>query len=431
MKIRDIILTANANTMRSKLRTTLTIIAIFIGAFTLTLTNGLGSGISTYIDDQVNSIGAKDVLIIMPKDSAGGFETDDTAPKTYDPNRKVAASDFGGTATALTEADITKISKVDGIKSVEPSITVAASYIQGMNGQKFQLSVDPYITGANTPLAYGSEVDNKSSEHQIILPPDYAKALGFADDQAALGKQVTIGVTDSTGVIHEETGVVKGVRRNALTGGVGVNTNTAYTKALDRNQKIGLPAAATDSYQFLIAKFDDTKSQADTDALKKRLDEQGYSAKTIEDQIGTFKSVITGIILVLNAFAVIALLAAGFGIINTLLMSVQERTKEIGLMKAMGMSGSKIFLLFSAEAITLGFWGSFIGVLVAAGLGNVINKFATEGPLKDLDGLQLLIFPLPAVATIIGIVMVIAFLAGTLPAYRAARQSPIDSLRYE
>jgi putative ABC transport system permease protein len=166
-------------------------------------------------------------------------------------------------------------------------------------------------------------------------------------------------------------------------------------------------------------------------ALKQRLKDGGYSGKTIQDQLGSFQAVIDGIIAVLNAFAVIALLAAGFGIINTLLMSVQERTKEIGLMKAMGMGGGRIFALFSFEAIALGFWGSAIGVGLAVIVGNVANQITSSGILKDLEGLQLLTFTAPTIIGVILLVMAIGFIAGTLPAYRAARQSPIDSLRYE
>jgi putative ABC transport system permease protein len=95
------------------------------------------------------------------------------------------------------------------------------------------------------------------------------------------------------------------------------------------------------------------------------------------------------------------------------------------------MSSSKIFMLFSAEAVMLGFWGSFIGVVVAQIVGRIINSIVSNGILKDLAGLTLLSFPLQSTVTIVLIVMVIAFLAGTLPAFRAARQNPIDSLRYE
>src|SRR5690606_7619848 len=108
---------------------------------------------------------------------------------------------------------------------------------------------------------------------------------------------------------------------------------------------------------------------AQVEAIKAALSAEGLAGMTMADQLGSFQTVLDAIIGVLNAFAVIALVAAGFGIINTLLMSVQERTREIGLMKAMGMGAGKIFGLFSAEAVFIGFLGSAIGSLVAIALG--------------------------------------------------------------
>jgi putative ABC transport system permease protein len=119
------------------------------------------------------------------------------------------------------------------------------------------------------------------------------------------------------------------------------------------------------------------------------------------------------------------------GIVNTLLMSVQERTREIGLMKAMGMSGGKIYALFSTEAVFIGFLGSAMGALVAIGVGSAISNVLSETLLSDLQGLDVLKFAPASVAGIVLVVMLIAFLAGTLPARRASKQNPIDALRYE
>ena len=112
-------------------------------------------------------------------------------------------------------------------------------------------------------------------------------------------------------------------------------------------------------------------------------------------------------------------------------MAVQERTKEIGLMKAVGMSRRKIFSLFSIEAALLGFIGSALGVGVAMVLGGVINDVAAGSVLKGLEGLQLLTFNLRSSMTIIAIITFIAFLAGTLPARKASKLDAIEALRYE
>jgi putative ABC transport system permease protein len=112
-------------------------------------------------------------------------------------------------------------------------------------------------------------------------------------------------------------------------------------------------------------------------------------------------------------------------------MSVQERTREIGLMKAMGMSNARIFALFSTEAVFIGFLGSAIGAAIAIAVGAVVSRVLANGLLADLEGLRILIFTPASIAGVLALVMGIAFLAAVLPASRAARQSPIDSLRYE
>ena len=165
--------------------------------------------------------------------------------------------------------------------------------------------------------------------------------------------------------------------------------------------------------------------------VRDQIIEAGYNAQTLTDQIGTVKSVIDGITYVLIAFALIALLAAGFGIVNTLLMSVSERTREIGLMKAMGMPSQKVFAIFSLEAVLIGFWGSLIAVVAGFGVSMKINQVLSGGILRDLTGLTIIQFtPLSTLLVVLGI-MAIAFLAGTLPAVKASNQNPIDALRYE
>lgn len=112
-------------------------------------------------------------------------------------------------------------------------------------------------------------------------------------------------------------------------------------------------------------------------------------------------------------------------------MSVQERTREIGLMKAMGMNGGRVYALFSTEAVFIGFLGSALGALAAVGVGSLASKLLGDSVFSGLPELQVVQFAPSSIAIIIGVVMLIAFLAGTLPARAAARENPIDALRYE
>ncbi len=431
MKILDIIATANANMFRSKLRTSLTIVAIFIGAFTLTLTNGLGSGISQYIDKEVGNLGAKDVLIIQGVGESTGLPSDSV--KKYNPDKKTVSLESQGnrTITVLTDQDMAKIRKIDGIKSAEPYLSAQVDYVSTGSSDKYIGSVEQYLSGANYALEAGKVTANAAKTPEVLIPVTYIGPLGFSDAASAIGKTMHFGVTNGLSRQSEVSATIVGVKQKSLAGGSALSINSSLMDLLRKTQNAGLPSGATNSYQYATARFDASIPATQVTELKARLTKAGYSAMTVEDQIGSFKAVINGIVMVLNGFAIIALLAASFGIINTLLMSVQERTKEIGLMKAMGMSASRIFLLFSGEAVLLGFWGSLIGSIVAIGIGNIINKIVLSTFLKDLVGLQLLAFSPASVATIIGIVMAIAFLAGSLPAIRAARQNPIDSLRYE
>lgn len=152
---------------------------------------------------------------------------------------------------------------------------------------------------------------------------------------------------------------------------------------------------------------------------------------TVEDQLGAVQGVINAVTWVLNGFALIALLAASFGIVNTLLMSVQERTREIGLMKALGMTSGKVFGLFSMEAVLIGVMGSVIGVGLGIGVGAGGNAALVEGPLSDVAGLTLFTVEPVSIAAIVILIIIIAFLAGTLPARRASKKNPILALRYE
>jgi putative ABC transport system permease protein len=431
MKAIDILGTAVGNSFRSRLRTTLTVIAIFIGAFTLTITNGLGTGINDYIKNQVAALGAADVMNVTKPVEATDASS---GPKPYETSgpKEVAsgAGRPGSTTLAITDDDITAIGDVKGITAVEPIVSVHPDYVEYDDNGKFQISVNSLSGGIKVDLATGKLFTSGTTDLQIILPSSYVPTLGFDSNKDAVGKTVTLGITDAEKQQTTLEATVVGVQNATLFGST-PSLNPALTTALYDAQNVGLPDDTTSEYGSVTAHFDPDSTPAQISAIKKDLVAAGYAGTTVADQLGTVKTVIDGIVLVLNAFAIIALLAAGFGIINTLLMSVQERTREIGLMKAMGMSGGRIFALFSTEAVFIGFLGSAIGAGVAIIVGSVISRVLSRGLLKGLEGLQVLQFTPASIGAVLLLVMGIAFIAAVLPASRAARQSPIDSLRYE
>ncbi len=427
MRYFDIIRTANTNLRKSKLRTFLTISAVFIGTLTLMLTTGVGAGLKTYVEEQVGSVGAKDVLFISLDTGSGNPFGSDV--KEYDPER-VSSSALGITQGLLVQRDVDKIAATPGIKSVLPLYPTSADYITA-SGKKYIAIVTQTVDGLIQPMRVGRMVNQNGSEFEVTLPPEFVGPLGFADSKAALGKKLTVGFTDGIGRPFTRDATIVGVQEKALVNGNQTTANLAFIKSVHAQTTASLGPLRQAQYPNVFAKFDASMSKSDLDQLKQRLKDQKYGAVTLEDQLGIIKTIIGGIITFLNIFAAITLAAATFGIVNTLLMAVQERTREIGLMKALGMSRRKIFALFSFEAILIGFWGSIIALGAANILGRIGSKVASRTVFKDFEGLQLFSFPARSVIPVILLIMLIAFIAATLPARRAARLDAIEALRYE
>ena len=432
MKTLDLIGSAIANTFRSKTRTILTILAIFVGAFTLTITNGLGTGINQYIDDTVAAMGADDVMTVT---KVAENATDDDGPREYDPDA-IAGEQNGPPGTTnvvapIDSADIDELSAIDGVLRVQPVKSVAADYIAHNGGTEYEIGIGGFVSGMQLQLAAGQQPDAAASANEVVIPDSYLDALSLDDADAAIGEPVTIAVTDADRTQHEIDATIVGVAEASLGTTSAAVPNDALNDALFDAQSTGLDPSQLDSYSQATIWFDPASTAEEVTALQDRVADAGYDSTTVAEQLGAFKSVIDGIVLVLNAFAIIALLAASFGIVNTLLMSVQERTREIGLMKAMGMGSGKVFGLFSLEAVFIGFLGSAIGAGLGIIAGSAISSALGGALLADLPGLTLIAFDPVSIVVIIAVVMGVAFLAGTLPAVRAARADPVESLRYE
>lgn len=435
MRTVDLARTAVANTFRSKLRTTLTVLALFVGAFTLTITTALGAGVSNYIETQVNSFAADDVLLVQAQtDLTAAAESE--GPAEWDPDSSTSSNSqaggpplAGAQAEPLTDDDLDTIAAIDGISGIDPVRSVSTDWVSTDSSAKFEFSVNPQSAVTVADLEAGEQLNHSSNTFEVVVPNDYLDALEFDSADDAVGTEITIGMTDITGEAHELTAEVVGVSRSSLFAS-GAGANNALVTELASLRTAGIEGADENSV-IAIAYLESALSNEQIEQVTSDLDDAGFSAQTIEDQLGIVTTVIAGITGVLNAFAIVALIAAAFGIVNTLLMSVQERTREIGLMKAMGMGSSRIFALFSLEAVTIGVIGSLIGVGTAILVGSGLSTALSVGPLADLEGLSLFLFEPASLVGVVVLISAIAFVSGALPASRAARQRPIESLRYE
>jgi putative ABC transport system permease protein len=424
MKLWDIVATANRNLTRSKLRTLLTILAIFVGGFTLTLTTALNTGATQYLDRQLGNVSVPGVFEVVPKTDLNPLQS--SGPQEYDPDKKQAG--FADILNStFTHEDIDKLAKVEGVEKAQPLYNASAEYITRSNGDDKKYTVSQIVQniGLDLDLAEGRLLQD-SDKNGIVLPEDYLEKLGYVNASDAVGTKVIVAYKNTAQKLQQVELTVVGVMRKTFI------TSGQLFVSFDIMEKIAEAQGQKDKFFGGLVVFKDVNDSTDESVLKARLESAGdYTAMSIKERIGTVITIVSAITAGLNVVGVIALIAASFGIINTLLMSVYERTREIGLMKAVGMHRRTVFSLFAIEAALVGFWGSVIAVLIASGVASLINNFASSTFLKDFEGFTLLVVDPAGAAFVIVLIMLIAFLAGTLPAIKASRLDPIEALRSE
>lgn len=454
MKRIDIARRAARNLKQAKIRTLLTALAISVGAFTLTLSLAIGAGTREYFAKFLETNVNPQSLFVVADKNLVGFSGGNSGPKEYDPN----AASFGGGASykTLGESDLTKIRANKNISGVQPNYNLQATYFtyQG-NTKKFTGSIMMYdktirgeaAAGKLPPLGQMIGADN------VVVPESYLKALGVTKPADAIGKTITVRVTQPVKKLSETE------LQNIYTAG-GLDALAAVTQGKTKDVTFTVSAVAakpatalgdtnqlaisdtkaheladfttegTAQYQRYLAAVAMVKDGVKPETAKAELEKSGYVVKTARDLQGILFTVVNVVQGIVAGFGVLALLASVFGIINTQYISVLERTGQIGLMKALGMSGRAIGKLFRYEAAWIGFLGGILGALGGVGLGTLLNPWISR-KMSLGAGSHLLIFqPVPIILLIFGLVMV-AVVAGWFPSRKAAKLDPIEALRTE
>ena len=434
MKVLDIIHDANSNLWRNKIRSILTILAIFVGSFTIILNSAINAGVNDWMNKQIENMGGDGYLEMMPTEA---YDTMASMLGGNGPQEYTEDKDNANASTYIKDEQIEAAKKIDGIKVFNALPNSTADYVTSKKTNKrYRINLNLVVEGINFDMSNGvSPNTDKDADYEIAINEDLAKALGYENVSEIVGETVQIAVPSNltcyTAIKRSECQTildvkVSGTQAPGILSMGGSRANLAFWNRVNEINYEGMPVETNRSYQA-TADVDPEK----IDSVKAELEKIGLKAMSVDDEVGMFKVFFDAILIVFNIFGGIALVAASIGIINTLFMSVQERTKEIGLDKALGMSNGHVFASFSCEAILLGFWGSAVGVVVSMIIGNIVNGIAHETFLADFPTFQLTIFEPLTMITIVAIIMFIAFLAGTLPARKASKKNPIDALRYE
>jgi putative ABC transport system permease protein len=425
MKFFDLIKIANRNLFRNKLRTFLTIMAIFVGSFTLVLTNGIGDGMRDYIENQVKNFEGSNILQVRKKIERPKSEANPSEPIEYkeiapDENREK----FDMDSYTLSLAQMESVAKeIPEIESVTPRYPSRGEYIQFNGGKKYRLFLGMLSEGVTQKTEAGRSINGTN---QIVIPLALAKTFN-ENIEALIGKEVVIAYKTAAGEMKTMPLNIVGVATNGFMLNISSFVDAATARKIYEEQYAG----KDDFNQFESITLRLNSGDAATfAAVKQKLDEKGMTAESFADKDKRTYDGIAFVQIGLNFFAFIALFAASFGIINTLIVAVMERTKEIGLQKALGMGRWTIFALFSLESVLIGFWGAMTGVVGGMLIGTFASLVLRNG-LESFAGYSLFVFKLFSISWVVLLVCLIAFLAGVLPAWRASRLNPIEALRYE
>lgn len=426
MKINELFSMAFSNLWRRKLRTSLTVLAVVIGATLISLVVSLGSGLQAFVVSQFGLNFPDTAVIASSGRDIGGF-SGGGGPQEIDTSEIIVINPF-------TAEDLEKLRNIPGVERVDYLVNVSARWISPETSEKiYTVSVSGVAEyeAAIRPLYQGSSFSDSDSGVALIAY-NYLEAFGWQDDpDSAIGRTVTVNVGKQNAYTLESrefTFTIVGVIDKQVSSAELLIPHADAIEMARYYQDNPLRYSESQPGFFLQLQATDVSQ---VPAVAQAVRDLGFSATTPDDILEQINSVFGVIQVGLSAFGVIALIVAAIGIINTLLMAIHERTREIGVMKAVGATRGNIRWLFTTEGATLGFLGGAIGGGLALLVGQAVNFIGARTFLSDFPGFELTAFPVWLIPGVILLTTAVSLLAGLYPAGRAAKLDPVEALRYE
>jgi putative ABC transport system permease protein len=394
-------------------RSFLTILGIVIGIMSIIMVMALGQGAQDLILDQIRGMGSR-TLSVEPGRMPQGL------------------SDF---AEVYTES--LKDREVEAIKN--------PNNVRGNN------EVAPFVY-LNETLSYGNEkmrtmIEGADQLWIDIMGIQTEEGAMFTDtDVKQMARVAVIGSNVKDKLFGESDAIGQRIKiKNINVKVVGIFPPTGVKMMMNVDDTVVMPYTTVQKILMGISHYHAILVEAETEALVPLIaqdikltlremhgitdpDKDDFHVGTMEDAMDIIGSVTSALTLLLTAVAAISLLVGGIGIMNIMLVSVTERTREIGLRKAIGATRNDITMQFLLEAIMLTVIGGIFGILIGAGLSWVVGV-----GIREIGGFTSwrFFFPLSAVFLGFGVAGGIGLIFGLYPANEAAKKSPIEALRYE
>ena len=386
------------NILSNKFRTFLTMLGIIIGVMAVMVIVGLGNGLTLSMKESVSSLGMNLLQVNIL-----GYGT-----------RTVEVDDF----YAVVESRPDLFSGISPIVSMTGTVKVGTktyrrTSVSGVSESYFGMS------GASIAQGRLLQYVDCTNYKKVCVVGDYVNRVAYGGN--ALGQTIKVGADQFTivGVLKAE------VKDPSLQQGSADDyIYLPYTTALRLNR-----SSVVGSYGITtVSETQVSEGKAVLEAALKKLlnSDEGFYVTSLSEMLATLGSMINMVVMVLTAIAAISLLVGGIGIMNIMMVSVAERTREIGIRKALGAKERSILALFVTEAATTSALGGLIGILlgylISAGVNQIMTITKAGMTIQPSVGSVMVAF---------GISVGIGVLFCYLPAKRAARLNPIEALRYD
>ena len=397
MKIRDIVLLSVESLSERKFRFALNLIGILIGCAAVTGLVSITQGLSNNINEQLEVFGPQNIMVI---------------PGQLQEGRGIVGSTLGW-------RDLETISKIREVKVATPII--ANKMVRfNMRGRDYFVEVFG-VTNEYFEINKNAEVEDgrallRTDNAVVVVGANIAQPLDEDEAIVDVGDRIKIEAT----VLDQQKTLTLRV--------IGIYSRTGGSFGADLDNSIGIPLRTAQQFFEVGGEFDYIMAQAESlelvSVVVERIEEKlgdnvmVISFESAQDMVG---SVLGTIESVLGGIAAISLIVAGVGIINTMTVSVMERTREIGVLKAIGAKSSDVLLLFLSEAVMTGITGGIAGALFGVLLSQIIGDFINMPPDPSLS----------LVVYVVGFAVVTAVVSGLYPAWRASNLRPVEALRYE
>lgn len=419
---------------RRPLRTTLTTTGVAIGIAALSLIVALAGGLQEALVAPALATSQLHQVAVYPVADATTptFDASTLTTLARIPHVSAAWGQVGmtGTITTPPAPDSTASPAPTPIPSAAPAAPPSSVVI----------SMPPLRSSSALPALSAGRMPASDAATEILLTDNEAAALGYRNPLSALATRARFNATSGSTVPGAKSSTVtKAVPLDLLVVGI---ISSHYTPAGAPGGMV--PYAAMTSHWTKLAKENGWKSGefssitllADSglavEGLRQHVEALGFQAQTFGDQFRNFEDLLGKIRVALLGLALVALLLACLGIANTMYTAVLERTKEIGVLKALGARSRDVLLLFVAEAAVIGLAGGLIGALFAVGLarlGNAAVDRLTQA--VSSTGLDVFRTSVPIMLAAVVLAVVLSTVSGLLPALRAAAHDPSRALRYE